>query len=58
MIIKDNITYFDEANVALELKNKTEVYKKLISQYSLTFEENDYPQSKTKKFFNKQKIGS
>ncbi len=58
VIIKDNITYFDEANVALELKNKTEVYKKLISQYSLTFEENDYPQSKTKKFFNKQKIGS
>lgn len=57
VIVKDNITYFDEVNVDDELKNKTEVYKKLISQYSLMFEKNNYDQPKTKRFSNNPKVG-
>lgn len=52
VINKDNISYFDEVNVGFELKNKVEVYKMLMEQYALTFDDTEFTKPKTKKLFN------
>ena len=51
VIDRDNISYFDDANVSAELKDKVEVYKLLMEQYSLVFDATEI-QPKTKKFSN------
>lgn len=51
-IIKDNISYFDDAEVIDDLKDKVEVYKMLMEQFSLAFDDNEFTQSKTKKIYN------
>lgn len=52
VIDRDNISYFDDANVSAELKDKVEVYKLLMEQYSLVFDADEITQPKTKKFSN------
>ena len=51
VIDRDNISYFNDANVSDELKDKVEVYKLLMEQYSLVFDATEI-QPKTKKFSN------